>query len=102
MVSSSSAADAVSPNAELTDLEDVVPKIAMSKHALAEIFYERMKQFPQCPTSMRVEIIHVETSKGHGWTAITSPEDTLAHIHCARLVGALTIELRQQYDLIEN
>lgn len=77
-------------------------KTPVSKYALADIMRERMKNFPECPPGVRIEIRRVQTSEGAGWTAITSPEDSLAHLECARIVGALTIELRQQYDLSDD
>lgn len=74
-------------------------KIPVDQDALAGIFHQRMKDHPECPPDLRVEIRRVQTSEGSGWTAVTSSEDSLAHLKCARIVGALTIELRRRYEL---
>jgi hypothetical protein len=79
-----------------------VCKTPASKHALTEIIRERMKDFSECPLGISIEIRKVQTSEGPGWTAVTSPEDSLAYIKCARIVGALTIELRRQYELSDD
>ncbi len=74
-------------------------KQAISKADLAKLFRERMDQHPECPRSVLVEIRHVRTSEGVGWSAVTNQADTLAYIDCARTVGSLTLELRQTYEL---
>jgi len=76
-----------------------MPKQQISKAELAHIFRERMDEHPECPRTVQVQIKQVKTSNGPGWTAVTSQADTLAHIDCARIVGALTLELRETYDL---
>jgi hypothetical protein len=75
-------------------------KTPISKADLAKIIRRRMNDFPECPPDMRVEIKRVKTSEGPGWTAVTDSADSLAHVQCARIVGALTIELRPQYKLL--
>ncbi|MGM5020205.1 hypothetical protein [Tardiphaga sp. 367_B4_N1_1] len=69
---------------------------------LAQLFRERMNEHPECPPGISVEIRKVKTSEGPGWSAVTSTEDSLAHFKCARIVGALTLELRPQYVLSED
>lgn len=64
---------------------------------LAQLFRERMNAHPECPPAVSVEIREVKTSEGRGWRAVTSSADSLAHFKCARIVGALTLELRQKY-----
>lgn len=76
-------------------------KAYVSKDALTQIIHERMQRFPECPPTLRVEIKRIQLSDGPGWTAITSSDDTLANLQCARIVGALTIELRKQYALLD-
>jgi hypothetical protein len=79
-----------------------MPKTPVSKADLAKIIRRRMNDFPECPPDMRVEIKRVKTSEGPGWTAVTDSADSLAHVQCARIVGALTIELRPQYKLLDD
>jgi len=74
----------------------------ITKAALARIFRERMDEHPECPADVLVEIRQVRTSDGVGWSAVTSQADTLAHIDCARIVGALTLELRSLYELSDQ
>jgi hypothetical protein len=74
-------------------------KTPISKAELAELLRLRMDEYPECPRDISVEIREVVTSEGPGWSAVTSPKDSLAHIKCARIVGALTLELRQKYEL---
>jgi hypothetical protein len=77
-------------------------KTPISKADLAKIFRRRMDEHPECPRGVSVEIRMVKTSEGPGWSAVTSNTDSLAHIKCARIVGALTLELRQKYELAEE
>lgn len=77
-------------------------KTPISKADLARVIRRRMNEFPECPPEMHVEIKRVRTSEGPGWTAVTNSADSLAHVQCARIVGALTIELRPQYKLLED
>jgi hypothetical protein len=77
-------------------------KTPISKADLAKIIRRRMSDFPECPPDMRVEIKRIKTSEGPGWTAVTDSADSLAYVQCARIVGALTIELRPQYKLLED
>jgi hypothetical protein len=77
-------------------------KTPISKADLAKIIRRRMNDFPECLSDMRVEIKRVKTSEGPGWTAVTDSADSLAHVQCARIVGALTIELRPQYKLLDD
>lgn len=76
-----------------------MPKQQISKADLACLFRQRMNEHPECPLDVFVEIKQVRTSEGLGWSAVTSQADTLAHIDCARIVGSLTLELRQKYEL---
>ena len=76
-----------------------MPKQPISKCELVHLFRTKMDEHPECPRDIQVEIRAVKTSSGPGWTAITNQADTLAHINCARIVGALTLELRDTYDL---
>ncbi|WP_441229385.1 hypothetical protein AB7828_03370 [Tardiphaga sp. 215_C5_N2_1] len=77
-------------------------KKPISKADLAQLFRERMNEHPECPPAVSVEIRKVRTSEGPGWSAVTSQADSLAHFTCARFVGALTLELRQKYELFED
>ncbi len=77
-------------------------KKPISKAELAQLFRERMNGHPECPPGVSVEIREVRTSEGPGWSAVTSTEDSLAHFKCARIVGALTLELRQNYELSDD
>lgn len=77
-------------------------KQPISKAALARIFRERMDEHPECPRDVQVEIKQVKTSEGIGWSAATKEADTLAYIDCARIVGALTLELRPLYKISDN
>ena len=79
-----------------------MPKQLISKAELAHIFRERMDEHPECPRTVQVQIKQVKTSDGLGWSAATSQDDTLAHIECARIVGALTLELRPLYELSDK
>jgi hypothetical protein len=77
-------------------------KKPISKADLAQLFRERMDEYPECPPGISVEIRVVKTSEGPGWSAVTRTEDSLAHFKCARFVGALTLELRQKYELSDD
>ncbi len=76
-------------------------KQRISKADLACLFRQRMNQHPECPLDVVVEIKQVKTSEGLSWSAATKQADTLAYIDCARIVGALTIELRPAYEVID-
>lgn len=76
-------------------------KQQISRADLARIFRQRMDEHPECPRELVVEIKRVKTSDGLSWTATTSQADTLAHIDCARTVGALTLELRNTYEVTD-
>lgn len=77
-------------------------KTPISKAELAQHFRERMNEHPECPREILVEIRDVQTSEGPSWGAITNPTDSLAHVKCARIVGALTLELRQKFELSDD
>jgi hypothetical protein len=77
-------------------------KKPISRPELAKLIRDRMDEHPECPPGVSVEIREVKTSEGPGWSAVTSSADSLAHFKCARIVGALTLELRSQYDLSED
>ncbi|WP_457492075.1 hypothetical protein [Tardiphaga sp. P5_C7] len=77
-------------------------KKPISKADLAQLFRERMDEYPECPPGISVEIREVKTSEGPGWSAVTNPADSISHVKCARIVGALTLELRPQYVLSED
>ena len=77
-------------------------KTLISKRALAGVIDECLKAFPECPPGMSFEIRPFVTSDGPSWTAITSLEDSLSHLNCAQIVGALTIELRKIYELSDE
>ncbi|MEH2478006.1 hypothetical protein V1282_001363 [Nitrobacteraceae bacterium AZCC 2146] len=79
-----------------------MPKTPISKADLADLIHRRMEDFPECPPDMRIEIRRIKTSEGLGWTAVTGSADNLAHVQCARRVGALTIALRPQYELFDD
>ena len=78
-----------------------MPKQRISRADLALLFRQRMDSYPGCPSDLLVEIRQVKTSEGVGWSAVTSQADTLAHIDCARFVGALTLELRPVYEILD-
>jgi hypothetical protein len=77
-------------------------KKPISKAELAKLIRHRMDEYSECPREIFVEIRDVKTSEGPGWSAITNPTDSLAHVRCARIVGALTLELRQKFELSDD
>ncbi|WP_149534456.1 hypothetical protein [Tardiphaga sp. P9-11] len=77
-------------------------KKPICKAELATLFRERMDEHPECPATVSVEIREVRTSEGPGWSAVTSTADSLAYFKCARIVGALTLELRRKYELSDD
>lgn len=74
----------------------------ISKAELAKLFRKRMDEYPECPRGVSVEIREVKSSEGSMWSAVTNEADSLAHFRCARIVGALTLELRRKYVLSDN
>jgi Ser-tRNA(Ala) deacylase AlaX len=77
-------------------------KKPISKAELAKLIRHRMDEYPECPPGVSVEIRKVKTSEGPGWSAVTNPSDSITHVKCARIVGALTLELRQKYALSDE
>ncbi|WP_441252537.1 hypothetical protein AB8A28_19765 [Tardiphaga sp. 71_E8_N1_1] len=77
-------------------------KKPISKVELAKLIRHRMDEYPECPPGISVEIRKVKTSKGPGWSAVTNPTDSISHVKCARIVGALTLELRQNFELSDD
>jgi hypothetical protein len=77
-------------------------KKPISKAELAKLIRHRMDEYPECPAGITVEIRKVQTSEGPGWSAVTNPTDSICHVKCARIVGALTLELRQKYQLSDD
>lgn len=77
-------------------------KKPISKAELATLIRHRMDEHSECPPGISVEIRKVKTSEGPGWSAVTNPADSIAHVKCARIVGALTLELRQKYELSDD
>jgi hypothetical protein len=77
-------------------------KKPISEADLAKLIRQRMDEYPDCPSGVSVEIRKVKTSEGPGWSAVTSPADNLTHFKCARIVGALTLELRPEYTLLDE
>ena len=76
-------------------------KQPISKFELAHLFRTKMDEHLECPRDIQVEIRDVKTSSGPGWSAVTNEADSLAHVGCARIVGALTLELRPLYEVID-
>jgi hypothetical protein len=77
----------------------VAKKTKLSNGDLAAKFYERLKEFAGCPSSVSLAIV---PSKDHGWTALLSPAARKRHPAFARRFDQLASQFRQEYDLAKD
>jgi hypothetical protein len=74
----------------------VAKKIKISNGDLTAIFYEEIKQAPDCPTGIHVAIVPAERP---GWRVLMSPAQRKKYPACVKRIEVIEKQLRAVYDL---
>jgi len=77
----------------------VVDKTKLANADLLAIFYEELKQLPDCPTGISLAIV---PNRALGWTAIMSPAQRSKFPLFGKRFDELLTHLRKRYDLARD